>query len=97
MSTSEKCKELSQKKLKDDATSRERRSSSLLKKASSTNVNGAQSKQAKPPRTPGKTVKEPKNLKVRLILQYTTGELWLNYACHRLIFENENNTLDIAI
>ncbi len=62
MSTAEKCKELSQKKVKDDVTTRERRSSSLTRK--SNNVNGVQGKPPKSSRTTGKAAKEPKNLKV---------------------------------
>ena len=62
MSTAEKCKELSQKKVKDDVTSRERRSNSFTRK--SNNVNSVQSKPPKSQRTAGKAVKEPKNLKV---------------------------------
>ncbi|XP_028403666.1 EF-hand calcium-binding domain-containing protein 7-like isoform X2 [Dendronephthya gigantea] len=53
MSTAEKCKELNQKKVKDDITSRERKSTSLSTK----------SKPSKPPRTIAKGSKEPKNLK----------------------------------
>lgn len=65
MSTSEKCKELGQKKLKDDATSRERRSNSLLKKSSCNNGSGTvRSKPSKSPQTTGRAVKEPKSLKV---------------------------------
>ncbi|CAB4011793.1 EF-hand calcium-binding domain-containing 7-like [Paramuricea clavata] len=63
MSTAERCKELSQKKVKDDVTSREQRSSSLSRKSSSNNVNSVQGKPPKSPRTTGKAVKEPKNLK----------------------------------
>jgi hypothetical protein len=65
MSTAEKCKELSQKKVKDDVTSRERRSSSLTRK--SNNVNSVQGKPLKSQRTTGKAVKQPKNLKVKLL------------------------------
>lgn len=61
VSTADTCKELNQKKMKDENTLRDRRPGSLSKKAIS--FNDVHGKPSKSPRSQGKVLKEPKQLK----------------------------------
>lgn len=61
VSTAETCKELNQKKMKDENTSRDRRPGSLSRNSPS--FNDIHGKPPKSPRSLGKVVKEPKLLK----------------------------------